>query len=216
MKKAQRTAVEESKRVRNRIIDRVEVTGRDLKRNPLNWRTHPENQTATVRSLIDTVGQVSPLIGVRGADGQITLIDGHLRADIADDALMQVDIVDLTPEEQRLILALYDHSSTMAGVDASVISDLSADLAAAFPAAAEHLEAWASLASMAAVDQFAAEASGSPAAKVAAGPAYKKLTLHYTTDQIAELRILLSKAQQRYKVETAQDAIRLALRELFK
>jgi hypothetical protein len=63
--------------------------------------------------LLGTVGFVGAGIGRDTPEG-IELIDGHLRADLADDSEMPVLIVDLTDDEAAKVLATYDPLSALA------------------------------------------------------------------------------------------------------
>jgi hypothetical protein len=98
---------------RNRIVELRQVRASDLKRNPRNWRQHPEGQKSALAELLGTVGFVGAGIG-RDTEGGIELIDGHLRADIADESMMPVLIVDLNEEEAATVLATYDPLSALA------------------------------------------------------------------------------------------------------
>jgi hypothetical protein len=98
---------------RNRIVELRRVRASELRRNPRNWRQHPEGQRSALSELLGTVGFVGAGIGRDTADG-IELIDGHLRADLADDSEMPVLIVDLNEDEAAKVLATYDPLSALA------------------------------------------------------------------------------------------------------
>ena len=98
---------------RNRIVELRRVRGADLKRNPNNWRQHGEGQRSALTELLATVGYVGAGIGRDTKDG-VELIDGHLRADIADDSEMPVLIVDLNNDEASKVLATFDPLSALA------------------------------------------------------------------------------------------------------
>lgn len=119
--------------IRQRIIETVFVKASELKKNPLNFRTHPEDQRRDVEKLLEEIGQVAGLLARRESDGSILLLDGHLRTDIADDRVLRVDITDLTEEEGRLILALFDRTTGMAGINLAKAQGLLAGLQASRP-----------------------------------------------------------------------------------
>jgi hypothetical protein len=98
---------------RNRIVELRKVRGADLKRNPRNWRQHPEGQRSALVEMLASVGFVGAGVGRDTKDG-IELIDGHLRADIADDSEMPVLIVDLNEDEAAKVLATFDPLSALA------------------------------------------------------------------------------------------------------
>jgi len=98
---------------RNRIVELRRVKAKDLRRNPHNWRMHGEGQRSALAELLNTVGFVGAGIG-RDTDDGIELIDGHLRADLADDSEMPVLIVDLNDDEAAKVLATYDPLSALA------------------------------------------------------------------------------------------------------
>lgn len=98
---------------RNRIVELRRVKASELRRNPKNWRQHPEGQRSALAELLGTVGFVGAGIG-RDTENGIELIDGHLRADLADDNDMPVLIVDLNEDEAAKVLATYDPLSALA------------------------------------------------------------------------------------------------------
>ena len=63
--------------------------------------------------MLGTVGVVGAGIG-RDTRSGVELIDGHLRADLADDSEMPVLIVDLNDDEAKKVLATYDPLSALA------------------------------------------------------------------------------------------------------
>lgn len=110
--------------IRQRIIETKLVPASELKRHPLNFRTHPGDQRRDVSELLTKIGQVSPLIVRRLPDGSLVLIDGHLRADIADDKLILVAITDLTEEEANIVLAMLDYTASQATINPELVKIL--------------------------------------------------------------------------------------------
>jgi len=98
---------------RNRIVELRRVRGADLKKNPKNWRLHPEGQRSALAELLARVGYVGAGVG-RDTKQGVELIDGHLRADLADSDEMPVLIVDLNDDEAATVLATFDPLSTLA------------------------------------------------------------------------------------------------------
>jgi ParB-like chromosome segregation protein Spo0J len=104
-------------KIANRIIGLRQVRAADLKANPLNWRTHPENQRAAVTEMLEEVGFADALIARELPDGTLVLIDGHLRAEIADEAVVPVLVLDVTESEAAKLLLTIDPLAAMADLD---------------------------------------------------------------------------------------------------
>lgn len=119
----------------DRIIELRHVRPSELRANPANWRTHPEGQRAALGELLSTVGVVQPLLlnlrtaGAGWPEGEEpTLVDGHLRQDLAaagqPDEAVPVIVVDLTPDEERMVLATLDPLGAMADADGERVAQL--------------------------------------------------------------------------------------------
>lgn len=95
----------------NRILGLRFVKASELQANPDNWRGHPTAQEQSLRGVLGTVGWVdTALYNVRTS----RLIDGHLRKDIAGEDEIPVLDVDLSEDEERLVLATLDPITAMA------------------------------------------------------------------------------------------------------
>jgi ParB-like chromosome segregation protein Spo0J len=108
----------------NRIVGYGEEAPDQLLANPQNWRIHSKNQQDAVAGVLAEVGWVQSVI-VNRRTGH--LVDGHLRVSIAlrDDAkTVPVVYVDLSPEEESLILATLDPLAALAGTDREKLEDL--------------------------------------------------------------------------------------------
>jgi len=113
---------------KNRIVGTDEVDPADLLANPLNARMHPRTQEKAVVESLATVGWVSDVI-VNRRTGFV--VDGHLRvaaAISAEQDSVPVKYVDLTDEEEALILATYDATTNLAVVDTAILADLISDI----------------------------------------------------------------------------------------
>lgn len=110
--------------LKNRVVEIRKVKASDIQKNPRNWRLHPEQQRAALSGILDQVGFVGTLVGWINPDGQLELLDGHLRQDIAGDTEVDVAICDLTQDEANLILATYDQVGSMALMDGEQLSKL--------------------------------------------------------------------------------------------
>ena len=92
-----------------------------------NWRTHPKAQRA-LREELDTVGYVAQVI-VSRLTGY--LVDGHLRVAEAlshGQPTIPVVYVDLSEDEERLVLASLDPLAAMATTDEAKFRELLAEV----------------------------------------------------------------------------------------
>ena len=105
------------KTLKNRIVDHGEEAPDQLLANPRNWRVHPKDQQDALEGVLQQVGWVQDVV-VNRQTGH--LVDGHLRVSLAlrrKEPTVPVVYVDLTPEEEALVLASMDPVSAMATVD---------------------------------------------------------------------------------------------------
>lgn len=85
--------------------------------NPDNVRIHPRHQQEAIEKLLDRVGWIQRVI-VNKRTGN--MLDGHARVAIAisrEEQRVPVLYVDLSPEEEALMLAAYDAVSALAATD---------------------------------------------------------------------------------------------------
>lgn len=123
----------------NRIVKYGVVTLEDVLANEGNWRIHPAAQQAALEGALDVVGIVKPLllnlrtgeewpIGERGVE---TLIDGHGRIVLGmrrGQTTWPAVWVDLTPKEEKLVLATLDPITALAVPDPAKWAELRVDL----------------------------------------------------------------------------------------
>lgn len=134
---------------RSRIVGSGEVDPADLIANPRNWRTHPRHQRQALAGMLAEVGWVQSVI-VNQRTGH--LVDGHLRVELAAAHGDQVPVVyvDLSEEEEALVLAALDPLAALAGSDKEKLAEL---LAGVQPEAAELRQVLADLARGAGLDK---------------------------------------------------------------
>jgi hypothetical protein len=113
--------------MRNRVKELRNVPAGALRANEKNWRLHPDGQREALRGILDRVGMVGALIARETPDG-LELLDGHLRAELADNEEVPVVIVDLDDREAEFVLTTFDPVGDMALVDDAKLSALLADL----------------------------------------------------------------------------------------
>jgi DNA modification methylase len=109
---------------RSRIVGSGEEAPERLLPNPANWRLHPALQQQAMGAVLEEVGWVQQVI-VNRTTGH--LVDGHLRVSLArsrQEARVPVVYVELTAEEEALVLASFDPISAMAIPDEEKIHAL--------------------------------------------------------------------------------------------
>ena len=111
-------------KIRDRIKELRRVKASELLRNPRNWRTHPAVQARALRALLTEIGYADALIARELPDGQLQLIDGHLRAETTPDVEVPVLVLDVTEEEADKLLLTLDPLAAMAETDAERIKAL--------------------------------------------------------------------------------------------
>ena len=111
-------------RWQNRIVGQGDASPEDLVPHPQNWRVHSKAQRRALEAVLDHVGWIDQLI-VNRRTGH--LINGHLRGELAlgrGEASVPVTYVDLSEEDEQLVLATFDPLSMMAGTDAETLQGL--------------------------------------------------------------------------------------------
>lgn len=114
----------------NRIIGQGEEAPDQLLANPRNWRVHPKAQQEALAAVLDRVGWVQNVI-VNRRTGYV--VDGHARVALAisrAELAVPVVYVDLSPEEEALVLASLDPLASMAVTDEDMLRSLLGDVVA--------------------------------------------------------------------------------------
>lgn len=114
---------------RSRILGSTEEAPDQLVANPRNWRTHPATQRMALRGSLDTVGWVQQII-VNKRTGNV--VDGHARVEEAlsrNEPTVPVLWVDLSEDEEMLVLATLDPIAAMAQADDEKLRLLVAEVA---------------------------------------------------------------------------------------
>jgi hypothetical protein len=113
-----------AKQWENRIVGYGEEDPEQLLANPSNWRVHPKSQQDALLAVMEEVGVVQDVI-VNQQTG--FLVDGHLRVVLAmrtGQRAIPVKYVDLSPEDETLILAVFDPIAGLAATDKSQLDAL--------------------------------------------------------------------------------------------
>ena len=109
---------------KNRIVGSGEEPLDNILFNPRNWRIHPLNQQNALKGVLEEVGWVQQVI-VNKRTGN--LIDGHLRCQLAareGNTTIPVVYVDVSEEEEALILSTLDPIAGMAATDKEKLNEL--------------------------------------------------------------------------------------------
>lgn len=112
----------------NRTVGHAEVPPGDLAANPRNWRIHPQHQQDALTDVLDRVGWVQDVL-VNKRTGFV--VDGHLRVALAiarDEATVPVKYIDLSPDEEALVLATLDPIASLAEEGRGELDALIAEL----------------------------------------------------------------------------------------
>lgn len=113
---------------KNRIIGEGAEQPDQILANPKNWRVHPQSQQTALTSILDRVGWVQQVIINRRTGN---LVDGHLRVTLAmrkGEPEIPVVYVDISEEEEDLILATLDPLAGLATADRDLLKSLMQDI----------------------------------------------------------------------------------------
>ena len=125
---------------RNRLVSEGTESPDQLLANPANYRIHPANQQSALKASLSEIGWVQRVL-VNQNTGHV--IDGHARIELAisnGEQAVPVTYLDLTEDEERLILATYDPISAMAVHDQELLNDLIKDISTESEALQELLD----------------------------------------------------------------------------
>ena len=109
---------------RNRIVGHAEVPPDELVPNPRTWRSHPAEQQRALAGALGEVGWVAEVL-VNRTTGHV--VDGHLRIELAlarHETTVPVMCVDLSEDEERLVLASLDPLAAMATAEHRALADV--------------------------------------------------------------------------------------------
>lgn len=115
-------------KIKNRIVGSGEEQLDQIMFNPRNWRIHPLSQQDALKGVLEEVGWVQQVI-VNKRTGN--LIDGHLRCQLAareGAKTIPVVYVDVSEDEEALVLATLDPIGAMAATDKQKLDELFHDI----------------------------------------------------------------------------------------
>lgn len=125
---------------RNRIVGLEQVAPDQLLAHPDNWRRHPAAQRNALRGSLDEVGWVDTVL-VNTTTGRV--VDGHARIEEAlskGEPTVPVIYVELSEEEEKLVLATLDPITAMASTDRVQLATLLGEVHAGSPGLSDLLE----------------------------------------------------------------------------
>lgn len=107
----------------NRIVNYGTKPADQFEANPLNYRTHPQRQRDAVQASLRELGWIGVVVENKRTG---RLIDGHERVwqALKNNELVPYIEVDLSEEEERLALAIFDPITYMAETDSEILDDL--------------------------------------------------------------------------------------------
>ena len=109
--------------VKNRVKELRRVRASELVPNSKNWRRHPKWQHEGMRAVLENIGYAGALLAYEN-EGQLILIDGHLRQEMTPDEEVPVLILDVNEQEADILLATYDPLTAMASQEGAVLHEL--------------------------------------------------------------------------------------------
>jgi ParB-like chromosome segregation protein Spo0J len=112
----------------NRIVGHGTIDPEDLLANPRNWRIHPKVQQEALQGVLEEVGWVDEVI-VNQKTGFV--VDGHLRVALAiknHEPEIPVQYIDVSEEQEMLVLATLDPLAALAVADTDKLGELLSEL----------------------------------------------------------------------------------------
>jgi hypothetical protein len=171
---------------RNRIVGYSEEEPDQLLANPSNWRIHPAAQQNALSGVLKEVGLVQNVVANRTTGH---LVDGHLRVMLAmreNQPVVPVTWVELSEEEERLILASLDPLAAMATADAGALDALLSSVQSGEAAVTAMLAREAAKAGLYLTDP-AEEWQGMPEFEQEGSETYQDVIVHFMTAEDVEL-----------------------------
>ena len=129
--------------VRDRVVELRRVKASRLRRHPRNWRVHGTEQARALHDVLREIGWSGALLARQLPDGELELIDGHLRAEAGGEQEVPVLVLDVDEEEADRLLATFDPLGAMAGCDARQLDSLLQRIDEEHRAVCELVRRWA-------------------------------------------------------------------------
>ncbi len=113
---------------KNRIVGHAEVDPHELLANPFNFRIHTEKQGLWTTASLNELGWIDE-VKVNKNTGH--MVDGHFRVELAireGQPTVPVTYLDLSEQEEKRALAIFDRITSMAAEDPDLLAKLLADI----------------------------------------------------------------------------------------
>ena len=111
-------------KIRNRIRCHRKIRAGDLVPHEWNFRFHPQAQRDALAGIYQEVGFARSLLAYELPDGRLKLIDGHLRAAMDPDHVVDVEVLDVSDAEARALLLAIDPLAQLAGYEEETLDQL--------------------------------------------------------------------------------------------
>ena len=121
-------------KIRDRIKELRRVPASDLIPNARNWRTHPQAQQDALRGVLAEIGIADAVLAREDEQGNLCLIDGHLRTETLGNEIVPVLILDVDEVEADKILLTLDPLAAMAEADNARLRELMEEFDTSSPA----------------------------------------------------------------------------------
>ncbi|MBU0514419.1 MAG: hypothetical protein KJ621_06560 [Proteobacteria bacterium] len=109
---------------KNRIVGHADVDPRELLANPFNFRVHTEKQGLWTTASLSELGWIDE-VKVNRNTGH--MVDGHFRVELAireNQPTVPVTYLDLSEQEEKRALAIFDRITAMAAEDPDLLAKL--------------------------------------------------------------------------------------------
>lgn len=110
--------------MKNRIKEHRKIRAGDLVPHELNPRVHTDQQKDALQDLYNEIGFARSVLAYPLPDGRLKLIDGHLRQSMDPEAIIDVEVLDVTDEEARKLLLSIDPLAQLADYDTQAVASL--------------------------------------------------------------------------------------------
>jgi hypothetical protein len=111
--------------IRNRVTEIRKLRLGDLSPYPLNWRQHPDTQRGALRGVLDELGWAGVVFAYQPEpDGPLVCLDGHLRREEQPDLVVDVAVLDLSPQEAAYFVATHDPLAALAEANREALDGL--------------------------------------------------------------------------------------------
>jgi len=110
--------------LKNRIKGHRRVRFGDLVPHEANPRVHPPVQRRALSQLYQEIGFARSVLAYELPDGRLKLIDGHLRAALTPDEVLDVEVLDVTEAEAQTLLLAIDPLAELVTYDDEALAAL--------------------------------------------------------------------------------------------